>query len=114
MPYPLPQKHHLDRHADELVQLSDGENDDLLNTHAVACWLGVSTAWLEIGRSKQFGPPYIRISTRRIRYRRSDVLAWLQSRLHHSTSEYIQSKHIDGAGVFRAPGREPRIRVTEP
>ena len=82
-------RHHLDRRADQLAELGTrGSPDDLLTTPAVAEWLGVSTQWLEIGRSKGYGPRFVRLSTRRVRYRRSDVLDWLGTRTCASTAEY--------------------------
>lgn len=61
-----------------------GSDDDLLDTKQMAEWLGRSTQWLEIGRSKTdtggYGPPFIRISQRCVRYRRGDVKDWLHSR----------------------------------
>jgi predicted DNA-binding transcriptional regulator AlpA len=80
---------HIDRRADALVTASRGSSDDeLLSTQAVATWLGISTAWLEIARYRGYGPPYQRISTRCVRYLRGDVLQWLRERTHISTSEY--------------------------
>jgi hypothetical protein len=89
----VPTKHHLDRRADEIAAAGAGNADDLFTTAAVADWLGVSVQWLEIGRSsgrkgKPYGPCFVRLSPRRIRYRRSDVLAWLASRTHKATREY--------------------------
>jgi hypothetical protein len=50
--------------------------------------LGLSPQWCEIGRSKGWGPVFVRIGPRRIRYRRGDVVAWLNARTHARTSEY--------------------------
>lgn len=85
-----PQRHHLDRRAAELAAegAEAGDPDQLLTTSDVGEWLGISTAWLEIGRSKKYGPSFCQLSTRRIRYRRADVLAWLAERTHASTAEY--------------------------
>jgi predicted DNA-binding transcriptional regulator AlpA len=80
--------HHLDSRAPDLMTEGTGDPNDLLNTSDVAEWLGISTQFLEIGRHRGFGPPYIRVSPRRIRYRRGDVLNWLAARKHHRTSEY--------------------------
>jgi predicted DNA-binding transcriptional regulator AlpA len=88
----VPLRHHLDRRADDIAEVAaDLPRDELLTTPATAEWLGVSTQWLEIGRSKGFGPPFVRLSTRRVRYLRSAVLAWLTARTHASTSEYAAS-----------------------
>lgn len=80
---------HLDRRADRLIVYgaAAGAPDDLLETIAVAAWFGVSKQWLEIGRHRGYGPPFLRLSGR-IRYRRSAVIAWLDERSHHRTSEY--------------------------
>lgn len=84
----LARRHHLDRHASRLAELGGGYPDDLLSTNAVADWLGVSIPFLEIGRSRGYGPMFIRVAPARIRYRRSDVLAWLKERTFASTSKY--------------------------
>src|ERR1700676_308227 len=83
-------KHHLDRRALDLIEAAnEGTDDELLSTPRTAVWLGVSPEWLEIGRSKGWGPPFIRCSPRRIRYRRGDINRWLQERAHRTTAEYI-------------------------
>jgi hypothetical protein len=87
-----PQRHLLDRRADQIAEFGIGDADDLLSTIDVARWLGVSHQWLEIGRSSGYGPPYIRVAARRVRYRRADVLAWLKERTHCSTAEYESSR----------------------
>lgn len=52
--------------------------DKLLTTEQVAAWLGIKKGTLEKARSTRIGdyPPYIKVN-RLIRYRRSDVEAWL-------------------------------------
>jgi hypothetical protein len=81
-------RHHIDKRAQRLVADNDGDDDDLMTTEATAEWLEVSREWLEIGRKKGYGPPYTRLAERLIRYKRSDVLAWLRTRVHRKTSEY--------------------------
>ncbi|RUT85467.1 DNA-binding protein [Mesorhizobium sp. M7A.T.Ca.TU.009.02.1.1] len=67
--------------------MSDG--DDLLNTAQTAKLLGVSVQWVEISRSKGYGPPFIRIGPRNIRYRRDALRVWLKERAEYrSTREY--------------------------
>jgi predicted DNA-binding transcriptional regulator AlpA len=85
-------KHHLDKRADRLIEYGAGKDDDLLTTQQVADWLTVSIQWLEIGRVNNYGPRFVRLAPRNIRYRRSDVRRWLQSRVHASTSEYSASR----------------------
>lgn len=94
---PYTRKHHLDKRAETLLAtgtrtdraaVEDDSDDDLLSTQELALWLGVSLQWLIIGRSKKYGPKFVKISTRRVAYRRPDVRAWLESRTYSNTSEY--------------------------
>lgn len=84
----MPATHHLDRRADQLIAACVGPDDELLSPRDVAQWLGVSVQWLAIGRGKNYGPKFQRLSSQVIRYRRADVKAWLADRLHQSTREY--------------------------
>jgi hypothetical protein len=81
-------RHHLDRRAADLAAEGAGDPDDLLSTSDLAEWLGVSVQWVEIGRTKGWSPPFIKLSPRRIRYRREAVLEWLLARSFASTAEY--------------------------
>jgi predicted DNA-binding transcriptional regulator AlpA len=83
-----PGSHHVDRRASDLIAQGTGDPDDLLSTSDLAEWTGLSVQFFEIGRHRGYGPSYIRLSPRRIRYKRADVLAWLTARTHHRTSEY--------------------------
>ncbi len=81
--------HHLDRRARTLIESApDGAPDELLSTAELARWLGVTSQWAELGRSKGYGPPFCRIGPKRIRYSRAAVLAWLETRTHTCVSEY--------------------------
>jgi predicted DNA-binding transcriptional regulator AlpA len=102
MPVHVPISHHIDQRADQIAAQGEGAADDLLSTAEAAAWLTVSAAWLEIARHAGYGPKFCRLGPRRIRYRRSDVLAWLEERLHHSTKEYASA---------RPNGRKPGSRV---
>ena len=84
-----PHRHHLDKRAAEIAS-QIGDDDDLLDTRQVADLLGMSTQWVEIARHKGIGPPYVRITPRCVRYRRSDVKAWLNERCHRWTGEYAR------------------------
>ena len=87
------QKHHLDRRAAEIAEKGrQGDPDDLLTTEETAAWLGVSRQWLEIGRSKGYGPPFARVGPRHIRYRRDRTIQWLEERMHRCTSEYAAAQ----------------------
>ncbi len=80
-------RHRIDKRTSALADV-EGNDDDLLTASETAHWLGVSHQWLELGRSKHYGPAFTRLSARMIRYRRGDVIAWLKSRSHKSTAEY--------------------------
>ena len=86
-----------------IAEAAQGAPDDLLSTRAVAEWLGVSIQFLEIGRHRGYGPKFVRIGPARIRYRRADVLAWLEERTFASTSQ---------AGTWSAMTRRRTRRST--
>lgn len=59
--------------------------DDMLNEQALCDWLGFTLAWARSCRLRGTGPKFIRIGTR-VRYRRGDVQAWLDSQTYISTT----------------------------
>jgi predicted DNA-binding transcriptional regulator AlpA len=69
--------------------------NSLLTTREVADLLHVSQQWLELGRSKGYGPKFIRIGARRITYCAADVDAWIKDRTHISTREYREVRSHD-------------------
>ena len=77
---PKKRSHHLDKRARSLAEQTPGAPDDLLNTAQLADWLGVSILWLELGRNKNYGPRFMKLGPRMVRYRRGDVLRWLDAR----------------------------------
>jgi len=60
----------------------------LLTTKQAAQILGVSTAFLERDRWAGARVPFVKIGTRAVRYRYSDLLAYIESCIHYSTSQY--------------------------
>jgi hypothetical protein len=84
-----PRTHALDHRVDS-IGMGAGDDDDLLNTKEVASWFGVSEEWLEIGRSIGYGPPFILLAPRIVRYQRGQCRDYLKARRHASTSEYRQ------------------------
>jgi predicted DNA-binding transcriptional regulator AlpA len=75
-------RHHLDRRIDQISSspCAAGSDDDLLTTKEMARWLGVSVQWLETGRMKGWGPPFLKLGPKMIRYHRGSGRQWLQSR----------------------------------
>jgi predicted DNA-binding transcriptional regulator AlpA len=63
------------------------DRDALLFTAEAAFLLGLSPRTLETLRLRGDGPPFIAVSSRAIRYRRSDLEAWISNRRRRSTSE---------------------------
>ncbi|QZP07091.1 helix-turn-helix domain-containing protein [Caenibius sp. WL] len=67
------------------------EQDDLLTSAETAALLGIKTNTLEIWRTKGHGPAFLKLGTAPqapVRYRPSEVTAWLEQRLYASTSAY--------------------------
>ena len=59
----------------------------LMNTKAAAAYLGVSSAFLERDRWAGARIPYVKIGTRSIRYRYTDLDAYIEQQIRYSTSE---------------------------
>lgn len=94
----IPRHHHLDCRVPEIIERTPGQSDDeLLSTREVANWLKVSEVWLEIGRTHGYGPTFVKISPRRVRYRRDAVLRFLEERTYKRTSEYADRPARAGA-----------------
>ena len=60
----------------------------LFTTKQAAQILGVSIAFLERDRWARARVPFVKIGSRAVRYRHSDLLAYIESCTHYSTSEY--------------------------
>jgi hypothetical protein len=68
-----------------------GKPDELLTTAETAAILGVKNNTAEIWRVRGIGPVFIKMGDgirAPVRYRRSDVIAWIEKRLYASTSAY--------------------------
>lgn len=59
----------------------------LLKTPEAAQYLGVSKAFLERDRWAGARVPFIRVGSRAVRYRLSDLDAYIESQIRHSKSE---------------------------
>ena len=87
---PVNRRLHLDRRAAALrnAEAAKGPPDQLITTPVLCEWLGVSLQWAEIARLKGTGPPFKKLGHSRVRYKRSDVLAWLEERTYLRTADY--------------------------
>ena len=61
--------------------------DALLNEEEAATLIGFTRRALQAWRVRGGGPPFLRISSRALRYLRSDLLSWAESKRKVSTSE---------------------------
>ena len=57
-----------------------------LNTKQAAHYIGLAKSTLEKARLYGGGPPFVRVTSRAIRYRVQDLDAWMHARLVDSTS----------------------------
>jgi predicted DNA-binding transcriptional regulator AlpA len=53
----------------------------LLTEKDLSAWLGISLPSLQRMRARGTGPFFVRLSERRVAYRKSDVEAWLAARI---------------------------------
>lgn len=68
------------------IPLQSSQLPSYLCTQQAAQYLQVSTQWLEIGRVKGYGPPYIKLS-RMVRYKTSDLDEWMSNHRQGNTLE---------------------------
>ncbi len=59
----------------------------LLTQAEAAERLGLSPRWMEVRRYRGGGPPFVRVSSRCVRYRPEDIEAWTAERVRTSTSD---------------------------
>jgi predicted DNA-binding transcriptional regulator AlpA len=62
--------------------------DQFLDTAQAAHYLGYSMSALEYWRTKSLGPKYYKLN-RRVRYKQSDLDAWLEARLVTPVKEAV-------------------------
>lgn len=55
--------------------------DALLDETAAARFLGMSVRFLQKHRNLGDGPPVVRLSIRAVRYRRRDLVNWVESKI---------------------------------
>jgi predicted DNA-binding transcriptional regulator AlpA len=70
-----------------LGQYPVGYWDQLVTEKEAARFLGYSVRALQNWRLRGGGPPYVKVSSRSVRYRRGDLRDWAFARLRTSTSD---------------------------
>jgi excisionase family DNA binding protein len=68
-------------------------NKTILNTKEAAAYLGVSMAFLERDRWAGARIPFIKVGARAVRYRMSDLDAYLERQVRQSTSDAGEGSH---------------------
>ncbi len=61
--------------------------DQLLNENTAAAFLGYTVRALQNWRVRGGGPAFIKVSARSIRYRRRDLIAWIEKHRRFNTSQ---------------------------
>ncbi len=77
-------------------------NNEVMTDGEAAKFRRVAIRTQQRERQDGVGPPFIRLSARRVGYLRSDIVAWLGSRRFASTSEETVAR---GSGKQRATSR---------
>lgn len=77
-----PRRYHLDKRAAQIAAAIPPIDDELLSSKQLALFLGVNEQWLQKRRRNGTGPAWFALSPRRIKYKKSDVVAWLQTRIN--------------------------------
>lgn len=78
------------KNENAIKQTSPDYHDCLIGEREAATFLGYSVRALQNWRVRGGGPKFVRISARSIRYRRRDLVDWIESRLVGSTSEVVE------------------------
>ncbi len=78
----------MDQRHPALGVLNDPDHlDRLLSEAEAARFIRYSKRALQNWRVRGGGPRYIKVSPRSIRYRRRDLMAWIEARIQASTSD---------------------------
>jgi predicted DNA-binding transcriptional regulator AlpA len=83
----------------------DPQFDPILNEKELAKWLATSCPTLQRHRSNGSGPPFIRLSARRIGYRKSAVEKWIESRTTSPINMAGSARHFDTPAPFDVEAR---------
>lgn len=91
----------------ETAIITPPDPNELLTSKVTAALIGIKLNTLEIWRGQAKGPPFIKLGTSPqagVRYRRADVIAWIEQRLYASTSHYTAALATLRPDVKRAEG----------
>ena len=74
------------------------QEDELFRSPRAAAYLTLAKQTLDVWRTQGRGPKYLKVG-RAVCYRRSDLDAWLNDQVRHSTQEDSSIKTADAQGV---------------
>jgi predicted DNA-binding transcriptional regulator AlpA len=81
--------------------------EELLDQRQAATRLGLPSArTLEAWRHRGYGPPFIRLSPRLVRYRACDIDRWLAARIVGASHPAVDERELAARGAWR---RTPHI-----
>ena len=81
--------------------------DELLTSPVTAALIGIKNNTLEIWRGAGKGPPFVKLGDAPqapVRYRRGDVIAFIEQRLYASTSHYTAALSVLRPNVNQSGG----------
>lgn len=71
----------------EIEKFRAADNDEEFSPESLEAILGVSKSWLQKMRSEGGGIPFSKVHYRKIIYKKSDVLAYIERKRVQSTSQ---------------------------
>jgi hypothetical protein len=75
-----------DKHSSSIARISIADPDALFMEEPAAAFPDVATRTLQSWRQRGGGPQFVKISSRAVRYRKRDLIAWAEARLRTSTA----------------------------
>ncbi|WP_319826478.1 helix-turn-helix transcriptional regulator [Thalassovita sp.] len=75
------------KHATKALTEADTDLDRLMDERETASILCYSVRALQNWRHRGGGPKFVKVSARSVRYRRRDVLEWVEQRVVANTSQ---------------------------
>ncbi|WP_432450264.1 helix-turn-helix transcriptional regulator [Aliiroseovarius marinus] len=74
-------------YSTQILKAADSDLDQLMDEREAASILCYSVRALQNWRHRGGGPKFVKVSARSVRYRRRDLLEWVEARIVANTSE---------------------------
>lgn len=75
------------KYSTQILKAADSDLDQLMDEREAASILCYSVRALQNWRHRGGGPKFVKVSARSVRYRRRDLLEWVEARIVANTSE---------------------------